>query len=136
MKTKGSKTIWIVLAVIFILIAGLSFTNCLNSSKSVDTSEFDYIVSSAKDGILRDEIVTENSGAPVIKDDVSKNTLCTRLTIDDVVFDAYVINFNVNLYAENGNLLCTLKYTTNYSRDTNKIALIENALREANVSYT
>ena len=136
MKTKGSKTIWIVLAVIFILIAGLSFTNCLNSSKSVDTSEFDYIVSSAKDGILRDEIVTENSGAPVIKDDVSKNTLCTRLTIDDVVFDAYVINFNVNLYAENGNLLSTLKYTTNYSRDTNKIALIENALREANVSYT
>ena len=135
MKNKSSKTIWIVLGVIMLLIAGLSFMSCVNGSTSVNTSEFDAIVQlSADDGILSKEDLETTLNAPEITQSV-KGVQYDSAYIKDVLFDGYVVEFKIQL-KKGTQIVKTLSFTTNYSRSDAKIFDIEGKLREANVDYS
>ncbi len=131
MKTKSNKTLWIVLGIIVAVIAILSFTTCINTRATLSTSDFDEAVFMLDDGkITKQEIADSNSqnlkdlfGKYIIKDD-------TEITISDVVFDSYVVNFSFKF--GNTSIACT----TNYSRNDSKILIIETALLNAGVEYS
>ena len=131
MKTKSNKTLWIVLGIIVAVIAILSFTTCINTRTTLSTSDFDAAVFMLEDGkITKQEITDSDSqnlkdlfGKYYIKDD-------TEITISDVVFDSYVVNFSFKF--GNTSIACT----TNYSRNDSKILIIETALLNAGVEYS
>ena len=85
MKTKKSKTIWIVLAVIVLVIGALSIMNCVNSRESVNYSEF-YSVA------MQD--YREVDGETGIKPPITQTILKTDLDKTD----AKVIIKNINRY--------------------------------------
>ena len=134
MKTKNSKTIWIVLLAIAALIAALSFFNCMNSRESVNYSEFYSVVSVADEG--GDQTLTQkeinDSGASAIIDRVGKDY--STATIDAVVFDGYVVEFDLVLKDANGYTVGIVQFTTNYSRQN--VEVLEDKLSGAGISFT
>ncbi len=134
MKTRGSKTIWIVLAIIVAIIGVLSITNCANKSKSVNYSEFYSVVSylgdkqSAK--ITKDEL-TNSIDAPDVKK--SLGTSYASVDLGNVLFDGYVVEFTLTIYNASGTLIGTKAYTTNYSRQN--ASDLEEMLTKAGVDY-
>ncbi|MBR1968545.1 MAG: ATP-dependent zinc metalloprotease FtsH [Clostridia bacterium] len=112
-------------------MAILSFTTCINTRTTLSTSDFDAAVFMLEDGkITKQEITDSDSqnlkdlfGKYYIKDD-------TEITISDVVFDSYVVNFSFKF--GNTSIACT----TNYSRNDSKILIIETALLNAGVEYS
>ncbi len=138
MGKKRSKGIWIVLAIVVLLIATLSFVNCLNTNVSVSTSEFDVLVEDVlKDGDVDanlDVIKLKESEIPTIKESV-KGLNFDRAVLDEVVFDNYVVNFKIFYY--NGTALVNrIEYTTNYSRANEVVVDLQNSLRAHGVDYT
>ena len=143
MKTKSNKTIWIVLGIIVAIIAMLSLSTCLNSSNSLSTSDFDVAVELMLDEELREKDPTNPFIGRITKDEVNASSsenlkqLLGRyvyndgVVISDVVFDSYVINFNIK-FSDRTVISCT----TNYSRNDSKISEIEAKLRTAGVEYT
>ena len=143
MKTKSNKTLWIVLGIIVAIIAALSLTTCLNASNSLSTSDFDLAVEMMIDEDLRREDPTNPLIGKITKEEViasnSKNLqqLLGRYVynegaiISDVVFDSYVINFNIKIGDRT-----VIPCTTNYSRNDSKISEIELKLRGVGVEYT
>jgi len=131
LKTKSNKTLWIVLGIIVAIIAILSLSTCLNSSVSLSTSDFDTALEMMQDDgkITQDEVSA--SSADKLKEVLSRYTYDNNgAVISDVVFDSYVINFNIKL-GSNTVIACT----TNYSRNDLKITEIESKLRTAGVEY-
>jgi len=134
LKTKNSKTIWIVLLVILAIIAGLSFLNCMNSRASVNYSEFYSIVDLASDGgdgILTQEEMNK-SNATTISSRLGKEYV--NVIIDGVVFDGYVVDFNLVLKDANNYTVGTVQFTTNYSRQN--VELLEENLTKAKIAFT
>ena len=136
MKTKKSKTIWVVLAAIILIIAALSFTNCINTARSVDYSEFRSIV----------EVVGENKSNKITKDDLLKVNAplieeyfkgvdYDSIEISSVGFDGYVVNFKLSAKKGGEVALRTYAFTTNYSRASDSIGEIEGWLSNAGISY-
>ena len=143
MKTKSNKKIWIVLGIIVAIIAMLSLSTCLNASNSLSTSDFDVAVELMLDEELREKDPTNPLIGRITKEEVNASSsenlkqLLSRyvyengVVISDVVFDSYVINFNIK-FADRTVISCT----TNYSRNDSKISEIEAKLRMAGVEYT
>ncbi len=132
MKTKKPSLIWIVLGVIVLLIGALSFANCLNARTEVDYSDFRTIITTASNAEL-DKAQIEGSSAKGIADDLKRNTSYTKVSVENVLFDGYVVTFDLVL--KNGETsLATIGYTTNYSRQNAEE--IEVLLQDASISYT
>ena len=134
MKTKNSKTIWIVLLVIFAIIAALSFFNCMNSRVSVDYSEFYSMVDVASeggDGTLTQKEISE-SNATSVSDRLGTNY--STATINKVLFDGYVVEFDLVLKDDNGYTVGTVQFATNYSRQN--VELLESKLAASGVAFT
>ncbi len=131
MKTKKSKTIWIVLAVIVLIVGALSVMNCVNSRSEVNYSEFRALISQAgtDDFLTREEV--ENSSASAISDALAKSTY-TKAQITNVLFDGYVVKFDLKL-SNDIKVLSTVGFTTNYSRQN--AGEIELLLSTAGISY-
>ena len=141
MKTKKNKTLWIVLGIIVIVIAALSISTCINSSVSVDTSEFNslYQTIAIEDDegncdakLTKAEVAKLN--APTIKDEL-KNISYETVVLKNVVFDSYVVEFELAVINGSGRSE-TIAFTANYSRASDQIALIEAALDKAGVNYS
>ena len=141
MKTKKNKTLWIVLGIIVIVIATLSISTCINSSVSVDTSEFNslYQTIAIEDDegncdakLTKAEVAKLN--APTIKDEL-KNISYETVVLKNVVFDSYVVEFELAVINGSGRSE-TIAFTANYSRASDQIALIEAALDKAGVNYS
>ena len=130
MEKKKSKKLWIILAFIFVAIMAYSLNSCLNSPTEIDYSEFSQIIDASVDGLDYADITMLGN------DSVLFNTLKyynngEKFAIYDVVFDSYVIDFKIAI----GNKAYTT-FTTNYSRVSDAVILLENKLNMAGISYT
>ena len=124
---------WIVIAVIIVVIAVLSFSTCINTRTTVNYSEFYNSVKLAETGELTKEKL-KNEGADVI---VSKLTSSNynKIEISDVVFDGYVVNFAVRAYISDVQSI-SYAFTTVYSRGSEAITDLENRLETAGIDFT
>ncbi len=152
MKTSRFKPLWILLTIVIIVIAALSISNCVNGNIGVKTSEFDNFVSlfvtEDTDGNLvqrevTKELIEQNKdGYSTIYKKVEKKTY-TKATLQNVVFDSYVVSFNVKLTKPNDKTedttdvitVSSLSFETNYSRSNDVISSIQEKLTVAGVSY-
>ena len=123
--------LWIVLGLILVAIAVLSFTNCINTSTSVNYSEFYSVVKTlGEDGeITKDEL--EGANAPTIEKFFS-GTNYEKLTVKKVVFDGYVVSFTLEA-ANATKVIGSAPFVTNYSRANAQE--LENMLSGAGVSF-
>ena len=124
---------WIVLAVIVVIVAVLSFSTCINTRTTVNYSEFYNAVKLAETEELTKENL-KNEGADVI---VSKLTSSNynKIEITDVVFDGYVVNFAVRAYISDVQSI-SYAFTTVYSRGSEAITDLENRLETAGIDFT
>ena len=136
MKAKKGKLLWIVLGFIVLAIAAMSLNNCVNASASVNYSEFYSIISNEsvmQDGVITKEELSTKINAPTIKKTFDSTTY-DKFTIKKVVFDGYVVNFDLELTNSGGVVLGTLQFVTNYARlNTDEL---ESLLNKANVDFT
>ena len=132
MKTRKNKALWIVLGLILAVVALLSFTNCLNTSTTVNYSEFYSIVGE----LNGDAIITKNelqdADAPTIERAFETSTY-EKLTLKKVVFDGYVVNFVLEA-SNSTKTIGGVQFVTNYSRADAQI--LQDKLSQAGVSYT
>ena len=139
LKTKKSKTIWIVLAVIVLVIGALSIMNCVNSRESVNYSEFysvamqDYRAENEaiEQTISKDKLTMTD--ANTIKTIVNGYTRCNYVKLANVLFDGYVVEFDVQIYNAESKLITSIPFVTNYSRQD--VSEVQTALAQANVSF-
>ena len=118
MKTKKPNYIWIILGIIVLIIGALSFTNCLNERKSVEYSEFRAIIKAAEKVGIDTIDIADFSGnnaidATEIAKDLARNTNATKVQIENVLFDGYVVKFDLKLLKADGNTSAYLTYQTN-----------------------
>ncbi len=132
MKSKNSKTLWIVLLVIVAIIGALSISSCINTRTEVNYSEFYTLVSSVEDSSsLTYEEVKEIEGLTDVKKTIGTNY--AKVEVTGVLFDGYVVNFNLKLYNSSDRLLSTKLFTTNYSRQN--VVELEQLLDNAGIAF-
>ncbi|MBR2449411.1 MAG: ATP-dependent zinc metalloprotease FtsH [Clostridia bacterium] len=108
--------------------------NCINSRTEVNYSEFYSLVSEAdenSDGTLSKAEI-ENSQALEIAKKL-KISNYTSAKILNVVFDSYVVEFDIKLINDLGTV-ATVGFTTNYSRQD--AAHIQQMMTDMGISYT
>lgn len=142
MERKKNKTLWVVLTIIIIAIAGLSFVNCINDKKSVNTSEFDFIVNEALlDGGKIDSAKIFDERLPEVGATLKKAGITSGnygVYVKNVLFDNYVVEFSLYVYkgdATTGTLYAKIDFTTNYSRATDVVASLQEQLTKSGVVY-
>jgi len=132
---KKSRLIWIILGIIVLAIGALSVINCINSRNEVNYSEFYTLISSEfedTDGKLtRDEIETSNAKS-IWR--VVKLRNFEEAKIDNVIFDDYVVEFDIKLLNASGSVISTVGFKTYYSRQD--VAVIQAMMDKMGVSYT
>ena len=138
MKNKSSKLIWIILGIILILVAVLSFGNCFNSAVSVKTSEFDAVISyTQSDGTVNVSGLTGVNGekvlAPKLKNYVPKND-DFKAYITNVVIDGYNVSYSIT-FSKNGSILKQVNFSTSFARDVNSISSLKATLSSAGIEY-
>ena len=134
MKTKKSRSIWIVLAVIILAIGTISLVNCFSTRKSVGYSDFYAIVESVNDdGLTANELKAINA-ENIYKDIRDKYIGFDKIVIKNVVFDGYVVNFDLEILGVENSYIATRAYTTNYSRAD--ASDLQKALNDAKVKFT
>ena len=141
MKTKGSKLIWIILAIVVAVVAVFSLTNCLNERKSVDISEFDAIVAEMDktDPAKAEFTLAEMSalGTKLVDSKIIDALPDEYITvsISNVYFDNYVVEFDLKcVLAENRTR--TLEFSSVYSRSASTVANYETVLTECGINYS
>ncbi|MBQ7235527.1 MAG: AAA family ATPase, partial [Clostridia bacterium] len=108
--------------------------NCINSRTEVNYSEFYALVSEADenaDGTLTKAEI-ENSQASEIAKKL-KISNYTSAKILNVVFDSYVVEFDIKLINDLG-AVATVGFTTNYSRQD--AAELQEMMNRAGITYT
>ncbi len=136
MKSKKSKIIWIVLAIVVMLVATLSLTNCFSSSVAVNTSEFNAIVENlgSDDEVDKATLETIKEQTPTIKQLIPTNLNYTAIKVTGVRFDSYVIEYWVNV-VDGTTIRASYSFTANYSRTADVVKNLETLLSEAGVKY-
>ncbi len=142
MKTKKNKSLWIVLSIIIAAIAIFSFTSCLMASTEIKISEFHSVlvkmegekIVSANEDVYLTETVLKNAQAPVIKEEItnSRFNMTKGAKIANVVFDGYVVNFDLVSLANND----VISFTANYSRSDSEVAMITSLLSDLKIGYS
>ncbi len=147
MKTKSNKTLWIVLGIIIAAIAIFSFTSCLTASTEIKTSEFHSILNEMSNSSIYEDSTGQGNGnsildknelesahATQIKEEIKNSgfNIANGARIANVVFDGYVINFDlVSKTTEE-----VLSFTTNYSRSDSEVEKITALLSGLDLSYS
>jgi len=146
LKTKKSKALWIVLGIIIAAIAIFSVTSCLMGSTEIKTSELHSILNEmANSSIYEDSTGTgngdtyldgaelEKANAEVIREEIldSGFNMTKGAKIENVVFDGYVITFDLRSRVTGE----VLSFTTNYSRSDSEVAMITGLLSSLNLGY-
>ncbi len=143
MKTKRSRTIWIILGIIVLVLGVVSIMRCVNGSVSVGKSEFGAVVNALDnpDGngeidkfISKTEMDAIN--AEGIKDYLGDKY--DRVEIANVSFDVYVADFTLRVYnkPEDVGHSRSISFTTNVFRTSEEIAQLEDILQRAGIPYS
>ncbi len=141
MKTKKSKTIWIILAIIVVAIAALSIVNCVNKSVSVDTSEFKAVVialDKTNNEGKYDKFVTKEEMTGVTAETIEKylGDNYYKFELTGVSFDVYVTDFTLKIYkTADDTSPRRVSFTTNVFRTSEEIAMVEEILQKSGVAY-
>ena len=141
MKSKNSKILWIVIGVIFALIAVLSFTNCFSTRTAIDYSEMVYLLENDSAHIVnvanKDEL---KSKAPKTYNRIYSNTAgdIKSAKMSNLYIDGYNISFTMTFYGEDGKvILGILNAETTYLRDSiQNDFVISNAINNWNCSVS
>ena len=133
---KKSRLIWIILGIIVLAIGALSVINCINSRNEVDYSDFYTLISkesqlSDYDGKFTHDDVYKNANG-IYK--VVKTRAFEYAKISNVVFDDYIVEFDVKMYNASGTLISTMGFKTVYSRQD--ASEIQEMMSELGISYT
>ena len=132
---KKSKTIWIILIIVALIVAAISINSCLSAKTSVDASVFDRLVTiqstSADKDIKKADIVGETS-LNVISNEFHFSY--DKMKITKVVFEDYVINFVIE--ATGSSSYTSVEFTTVYSRSSDVVLDLETRLKTAGISYS
>ena len=147
MKTKSNKTLWIVLGIIIAAIAIFSFTSCLTASTEIKTSEFHSILNEMSNSSIYEDSTGQGNGNGILDKDELESAHATQIKeeiknsgfnitngarIANVVFDGYVINFDLVSKATEE----VLSFTTNYSRSDSEVEKITALLSGLDLSYS
>ncbi len=126
MKTKGSRIFWIVIAIVASVAIFFSVRNCINAKVEVDYSEFYTIVQSLDDNGLGKFDKTALSETSEIRKQLDKrDNALSKYTLSNVYVDGYVLVFEVN----------NVGFETNFSRGSDTVAILEEELGRAGVSF-
>ncbi len=136
MKSKNSKTFWIVLAVIVAIIGLFSVSNCVGKGVSINYSEFKQVV----------RLAGQNGDSKIYKnqfDEISQTDFRNRikiygndvdsLVITGVYFDSYSIDFTVKVFKGEREVGAE-KFLTIYARGE-VVSEIESMLDNAKIAY-
>ena len=121
MAGKRSRLIWIILGAIILVVAALSFYNCMSGGEKVAVSDFKEIVSSMeiKEGHTESNYLSKTDLEALA---TSGNTIAKKVTsvgsrktydsiyIDSLVFDGYNLEFKVVLKGDNYPVLFVSTY--------------------------
>ena len=134
MAKKKFKAIWVVVAIIIAAIIAVSVTTCFMRSTEVNCNDFDYVVIELTEQGKNNSYQLNDfkDGASGIYEEI-KNIPFTSAKVQNVVFDGYVVEFEIAL---TGNVEQVKRFTTNYSRSDTKIIELEEAMRAAGIDYT
>ena len=128
MGKKKSKLIWIILGVIFALIAVLSFTDCFSTSYEVDYSEFYSLVDkSVNDGVITNEELADSNAKEISKLMLADNYF-GDLRISEVYIDGYNVSFEVIAGSK------AIIFETAFPRDAETIAWFTESFDRAGIS--
>ena len=133
MKTKGSK-LWIFIAVIVAIGCIFYFTNCYSTSKSVKSSEFTEICTMIDGGdseLTINEVTDNKEKISSIYSSLPTGT--TKIALSDVVFDGYVVTFNLKIYTPNINYIQS--YESTFFRTNDEVGELTRILTETGVGY-
>ena len=133
MSAKKPKTLWIVLGVIIGLIAIFSFINCLGKRTDVNYSEFSQVVEVAgPSGAFK---LADVHHAPDVMEDL-KETQADYYVISNVLFDGYVLEFDIIAYKDGSPVINgVFEYTTVYSRSGEAVFALEEALKLKGIDF-
>jgi cell division protease FtsH len=138
-KAKKSKTIWIILGIIALVIGVMSITNCVNTRTSVKYSEFysvAEIVANEPDKIASlEELEEKEVKAPTVMDYLDKAKF-SGVRIDNVVIDGYVINFDYVFVDAFNKDSMSMKCSTIFARNDASVTLLQDFLKKADSSFT
>ena len=144
MKKNSNKAIWLILGAIVILIAALSLPNCINTSIEVNVSELHSIISvmtEDENGSAQkdpDKILSQSEfdrlNAEKIKKTFAAYNISNGLTLENVLFDGYVITFDIKLAGSTTS--APISFVSNYSRSDSEVAKITEALDDLGIAYS
>ncbi len=119
-----------------IAIAALSLTNCLSRNISVDYSEFYTVIELSSDDrkITKEELA--NSNAKKIYEWVSKYSGYETVVVKNVVFDSYVLSFDIEIANATSSATRAVPFTTNYSRASDSVKELEEKMSKAQIDFT
>lgn len=136
--SKQSKITWIIIAVIVVIIAALSITTCINTSTTVDLSDFKEVLQSMQPAEGSSSDPSGEFDIAAVSDDNAieirvKNafTDASRFVLSDVVFDGYNISFRVSVAGGNSGYIA---FSSVYGR-TN-MSEYETLLDNAGINYS
>ena len=137
MGKKRGKGIWIILGIIVAIIAIFSFTSCLMGRTEVKTSELHSILTQMESGsadAVLDKTELEGAHATQIKQEIADNgfNISQGARISNVLFDGYVIEFDI-VSIKTGEVLT---FTTNYSRSDSEVSKITALLSGLKIGYS
>ena len=137
MSKKKSKKGWIILAIIAIIIASITLVNCLMARVEVKVSEMHSIITKMEEGdgnYIIDVAELDGANASRIKKEIVNSGLnySQGLVFENIVFDGYVINFDLVSIATKD----TLTFTANYSRSDSEVEKLTASLERLGIGYS
>ena len=129
---------WAIFFIAILVVSILSFSSICASKKSVDTSEFDKLVSilDTEEFNYTNEF-TYNSikdGIPTIASSLERYSDKT-FKIDSIYFDSYVVDFVIAAYNAENNVVGSVPFTTNYARNDGTITELTDKLQKLGITY-
>ena len=129
---------WVIFFIAILVVSILSFSSICASKKSVDTSEFDKLVSilDTEEFNYTNEF-TYNSikdSIPTIASSLERYSDKT-FKIDSIYFDSYVVDFVIAAYNAENKVVGSVPFTTNYARNDGTITELTDKLQKLGITY-
>lgn len=117
LEKKHSKLIWIILGLILVIVAVLSFTNCFSSKTKINEREFDRIIISLSDNSDGDAYLTfedlSKANTPTIYSKIQayENKTDYKLKVSKVDFDTYNIVIKLSVVKTDDSVVKAISFS-------------------------
>ncbi len=137
MKTKNSRMLWIVLLIVVAVVGIMSLQTCVNTRTTVNYSELYAIIDEfdeVENATFTKEQISNNSRLGQISKALSGDYSSAKIT--NVYIDGYVVNFDVEVYGNAGNVVARKGFETVFLRGNFDSQYIVTNLSEEGVSFS